>query len=584
MSILRPYQLDLYARSEQTLAHLAHENPTQKPVVINVLPTGGGKTKTMTEQIEDFNGPQAAIAHRAELVGQISRDLARRGIRHGVIGADSTVRMIRDSHLDEFGRNFVDQRAEIKACSVDTLIRLPESDPWIARVQRWHGDEGHHFLAANKWGKAVTRMTNAQGVLWTATPCRADKRGLGRHADGLADEMILGPTMRPMINDGYLTDYRLIAPPVQDLQLADVAIGSTGDYVFESLRTAIKKSSRLVGNSVQAWFDFAYGKRTLVFTVDIDEAIKTADEFKRRGVRAEVVTGKTPDALRRKIVREFETGELMVLVNVDLFGEGFDVPAVECVIMARPTWSFTIYSQQAGRAVRLLVPDEYGRWWDSYTAIERRAIIAASTKPAGIIIDMTGNFIRNHLPDWAGHALGWTLDRQATRSSGAADAIPLRVCGNVQCLQPYEAHLKICPHCKSVYKPAARENIEQVEGDIFELTPAALAAMRDQVDGNLTMPKMPFGADYQIRAGIQNRFAEKVDTVAKLRDAMALWCAWCNIRDGGKLDNSEQARAFYFTFGIDVLTAQSLDRARAQKLLDRVAGALSIDGVTPAPL
>lgn len=580
MSILRPFQKELYANTIEALGAAQQELPAHSmAVVMSVLPTGGGKTKTMTEMMDDLDAPQAAIAHRQELVSQISLDLARREIKHSIVGSESTQRMIRMAHLDEIGRNFVEPRSEIRVCGIDTLNKLPDSDAWLSRVRRFHGDEGHHFLAANKWGKGVAKMRNAQGVLWTATPCRADGKGLGRKSDGLADRLVMGPGMRQMIDMGYLTDYRLIGPEVDDLDLSELERGSTGDFIFEQARAAIKKSKKLVGNVVDMYKQFADNKLAIVFAIDIEEAVKITDAFKAKGIRAEVVTGKTPDTLRRQILRQFANREIQVLVNVDLFGEGFDVPAVELVIMARPTWSFPLYAQQFGRSLRLLLEPFLLPFWAGYEDHERRAWIAASEKPAAIVIDLVGNWVRNHLPDWIGHSATWDLERRVGGSNLPSDTIPLRSCANPQCMRPYEAHLKICPHCKTPFVPASRATIKQVEGDVFELSPQALATLRNALDDNLKAPAVAPNAGYQIKAGAHNRFVEKVKEIQTLRTSMATWCAWANIRYGGQLSDAEQAKAFYFTFGIDVMTAQSLNRAAAESLRVKVQNALLIDNV-----
>lgn len=581
--MLRPFQLKLKADALTALAEIEEDfkGTDRHACVLCVLPTGGGKTRTMTDIMEETDGPQAAIAHRSELIGQISLDLARQGIYHDIVGSDSTKRDCRLAHLedDEVGHSFIRERADVRVCSIDTLNKHPLSDPWLSRVRRWHGDEGHHFLRANKWGKGVARFSHSQGILWTATPIRADGKGLGRHSDGLADRMILGPGQRDMINMGYLTDYDLISPEIPDLDLQEVDTGSTGDFVFEQLRVAIKKSKKLAGDVVDRYLEFTPGKRAIVFAVDVEEASRYAESFRLKGVRAEVVTGKTPPALRRQILNDFRAGRILVLVNVDLFGEGFDVPACEVVIMARPTWSFSLYAQQFGRSLRLMIEKALSDRWGLYSDADRLAFIAGSSKPVATVIDLVGNWMRNHLPDWIGHMPSWTLDRRAARSQVPDDAIPLTRCTNAKCLRPYERHLGRCPHCGNVREiSGAGSRIEQVDGAVFRLSPEALHALRTQVDGNMRPPTLPPGLSAEIHGAAAKRHREKVQEIRELQIAMGAWCQWFNTKNhAGHLSDEEQMKAFFFTFGIDTLSAQGLDRAKAHALREKVLSKLAVD-------
>lgn len=578
MSTLRPFQNELKASINYALAEIEAETEIEHACVMGVLPTGGGKTKTMTRMIEELDAPQAAIAHRSELVGQISMDLARQGIRHSIVGSEATTRTIRMHQLDELGQCFIHPQQDIRVCSVDTLKTLPASDNWPLRVRRWHGDEGHHFLSENKWGRAVRRFMKSQGVLWTATPTRADGKGLGRHADGLADRLLLGPGMRDMIDSGYLTDYRLIVPEVGDLNLNEVAVGSTGDFVFEQMRAAIKKSKSLAGNIVDRYEQFAGGTRAIVFAVDIEECRKYALEFQRRGVRAEVVTGETDATVRRDVLAKFARGEIAVLINVDLFGEGFDVPACVTVIKARPTWSYALDAQQHGRALRLVLDKALADLWGMLTTVERLRNIALSAKPVAIVIDMVGNFMRNHLPDWLGHAPRWSLDRRVGRGGAPSDAIPLRRCGNTKCSRSYEAHLTACPYCHTVPEPVKRSTPRDVDGNIYELTPEALAALRNAVEENHRPPQAM--RNYQHHAHNINLFNEKTAALRDLREAAAVWCAAFNLREGrGRLSDIEQAKAFYFKFGVDVMSIMAYDHQTARALLGRINETLRIDNV-----
>lgn len=588
MSHLRPFQKDLFDQTNAALARLELEHPERKPNVLIVSPTGSGKTVTMSELMVTYDAPQAAIAHRQELVGQISMALAKNGVRHGIVGAATTIAGIRAAQLEDLGINYVDPRAHIRVCGIDTLIKLPLSDPWLASVRRVHNDEAHHVLTANKWGRGSLMFPNAQGIGYTATPTRADGAGLGRDWDGIYDQIIEGPKMRDLIRMGYLTDYRLVCPTVEDLDLSSIPTSkATGDYVYEQVRKAVHKSKKIVGDVVNAYLYYARGKLGVTFAVDVEAATELAQAYRAAGVPAEVVTAKTPDALRRNILKRFKNREILQLVNVDLFGEGFDLPAIEVVSMARPTQSFALYAQQFGRSLRLMLDEDLAERWGDFTDEQRLAYIARSQKPQALVIDHVDNWVVHKLPDHVGRV--WTLLPRASNGNKKQedDLTPLRRCLNpepvqpwgVLCFQTYERHLAACPHCGFAPEVGSRGSPAAVDGDIHELSPEILAALRGEMAQNVEAPKTPYGASYQITAGIYNRHEEKLKELKLMADAISLWCAGQSALAPRPLSNSEQAKLFYLTFGTDVLTAQTLDRKNAAALRERVERRLQIDNI-----
>ena len=309
--------------------------------VLAVLPTGGGKSFVVAREVSDYQGAACVIAHRGELVTQLSTALAREGVRHRVVGPDSLRRSITAVHMEEFNRSYYDPGARVAVASVDSLVLMDPKDPWVRQVGMWVQDEAHHVLADNKWGKACQLFPNAFGLGVTATPLRADGKGLGSHADGLFDAMVVGPSMRELIERGYLSEYRVFAPP-SDIDLSKVTTTDSGDFSPPKLREA-RRRSHITGDVVKHYLRIAPGKLGVTFEVDIDSATETAAAYRAAGVTAEVVSSKTPEALRRQILRRFRAREVLQLVNVDLFGEGFDLPAIEVVSMARPTMSYGLF-------------------------------------------------------------------------------------------------------------------------------------------------------------------------------------------------------------------------------------------------
>lgn len=516
--------------------------------VMPVAPTGSGKTVVLSKLLRDEPGASIAIAHRQELVSQISLALARNGVRHRIVGRkhSNLTRIITALQVAELGYSFLDPSARCGVGGVDTVVKMV-NEPWFKSVRLAVQDEGHHVLRDNKWGRAAALFPNARGLFPTATPLRADGRGLGRHTDGLTDSLVLAPSMRDLISLGYLTEYRIFAPP-SDFHRENIRVSdSTGELIKEDASREVKRSS-ITGDVVAHYIKFAAGKLGVTFCVDVEEATKTAAAFKAAGVPAEVVTAETPDAYRAAVLRRFKNREILQLVNVDLFGEGFDLPALEVVSFARPTESFALYAQQFGRVLR---PSE--------------------GKTHGIVIDHVGNVLRHNLPD---KPRIWSLDRREKRSKKQEDAIPLKVC--VECLQPYESVKKRCPYCDHYMAPAARSAPEFVDGDLTELDPEVLAALRGEIarkDGDFYAPA---GLSIPAQMGARKKWTERQEGQKSMREAIA-W--WAGLEAHRGYSESESYRRFYYRFGVDVANAQLLGAPEAGELAERVTKELSKAGI-----
>ena len=536
---LRNYQTDF----EQSIYNAWNAGARN---VLGVMPTGAGKTVVFAKVGGDHNGAVVAIAHRQELVGQISLALAQRKIEHQIIGPLSVVKFAVARQVEEIGSSFYKPGARVTVAGVDTLVRRRESlTDWAKSITLWIQDEAHHVLTSNKWGKAAAMFPNARGLGMTATPVRADGRGLGRHADGLIDTLIDGPSMRHLIDDGFLTDYRIFAPQ-SDLNLDNISVTNTGDFSKPQLRAAIKKS-KIVGDVVEHYQRIASGKLGVTFAVDVDTAAEIAEQYRSAGVPAEIVSHRTPDATRAAILRRFRRRDILQLVNVDLFGEGFDLPAIECVSFARPTESYALYCQQFGRALRPL-----------------------DGKSKAIIIDHVGNVIRHNLPD---AARIWSLDRRDTRGRMKIDGlIPVTSCP--QCTAVYEMILTACPFCGYVPILANRSRPEFVHGDLCELDPAVLAAMRGDVARVDMDPELYRLELIKKRAPLIGQMRhvkghmERQTVQANLRSVMAWWAGWQHSQ--GRIDERENQRRFFYTFGIDVLAALTLGPSDANTLAERI--------------
>lgn len=517
--------------------------------VLAVCATGSGKTVMAAGVLSREQVASVFIAHRTELVSQASLALAREGLRHRVIGPATLQRTCSAIHLEELRISYVEPNARVAVAGVDTLVRMNAAEPWFGQVKLWICDEAAHLLTENKWGRATQMFPNARGLGFTATPVRSDGKGLGRHADGVFDEMVQGPPMRWLIENGFLTPYRLFAPP-SDLDLSGVPTSASGDYSPDKLRKAVH-SSRLVGDVVATYVRHTPGKLGMTFCVDVEAAMETAAAFRGAGVNAQVVTGETHDGLRAQLMRQFRNREILQLVSVDIMGEGVDVPAVEVVSLARPTQSLGLHMQQIGRGLRLM-----------------------AGKSHAMIFDHAGNSLRHGLVDAPRE---WSLDRRERRGKSAPkDVIPLRNCLNPACAGVYERVLSACPYCGHVHLPTGRSSPEQVDGDLLELDASTLAALRgevERIDGDAVLP---YGADAAVGGAVRKRHWERQQAQAALRKSIALWGGWQHHQ--GR-DDHEGYKRFWFRFGTDVATAMTLGAREAAELTERIHNDLRVNNV-----
>ena len=546
---LRPYQQDV---KDKIYVEWNRLGPRSN--VLAVMPTGAGKTISFSKIVAEFNAQgtmTAVVAHRQELVMQMSIAIAREGLEHRIIGSKKLIAAITAEHRREFGRSFINPSAKCTVASVQTIAsRLDELRNWAAQVGLWVHDEAHHILRDNLFGRAIAIFINAYGLGVTASPRRADGQGLGRGEqdertlkwtnDGVLDAMVQGPTMRQLIQMGSLTDYQICVPET-DFDRDSLKMTESGDFSTKSMKEESEKS-HIVGDVVANYCRFALGKQAIVFATDVETSNKMAAQFNAVGIPAASVSAKTDDAMRQEYIRRFRAGIIRVLVNVDLFGEGFDLPAIEVVIMARPTASLAVYLQQFGRALRLMAGKDYG-----------------------LIIDMVSNFKQHGFPDKP-HA--WSLDRRDKRGKQTPDPddIPLTRCKNPVCMRSFERVKTACPYCATKTASATGggvRELKQVDGDLLLLDADVLAKMRG--DTVLESPaSLAHRVGHVAGAGIGDFKAgqqtEKIAAQKALQDAIDLWAGH---RVAMGEDHETIYRRFYLTVGASTIDVQHRDRSTA---------------------
>lgn len=511
--------------------------------VLAVMPTGAGKTVTMVNIAADFNGHTVEIAHRQELVLQISMALAEIGIYHRIIAPEGVVRFIAYHQAKHIGQSFIHSGAHHSVASVDTLnARAGSLTEWFSRVLLAQMDECHHGLQANKWGKALLRFENALLLGWTATPCRSDNKALGWAHGGMFDHMVIGPSMRWLIDQGRLCPYRVFGPAISIDTAAIPVSESSGEFNPTALRSEAHKST-ITGDLVTHYLKIAPGLLGAAFVVDVELAHETAQAFVALGVPAAVINGKTGDEDRTRIMGDFRCGLVRMIVNVDILNEGVDVPGIGVIMDGAPTMSIGRYRQRFGRCLR-----------------------PAAGKSYGIYCDAAGNVRRHGMPD---AEIPWSLEPQVRRRRKILDEgfDELSVVTCDCCLNVYERWKPVCPYCprdrRVVNGPHKRDRPEQVDGDLLEYSHALMSSLSGEADKIMGAPRIPFG-NAGARAGARVAHEARKEAQAELRFAIAAWAAIQ--RDMNNRSDSESYRLFMAKFGTDVLTAQTLGAPKARTL------------------
>lgn len=406
--VLRPFQHDMLDAAR------SHLRSGVKSLLLQA-PTGAGKTVLAGHMLKTAAGkgiPSWFVCHRRELIIQSSRTFARFGINHGIIAAGLPSNSL----------------AQVQVCGVQTLARRFQRLPRPGFIV-W--DEAHH-IAAGQWSAIHDAFPDSVHIGLSATPERLDGTGL----NPWFSTIVPGPAVADLIRDGFLSDYRMYSTGGPSL---DGVHQVAGDFNKRELDNAIEKSS-ITGDALAHYKKFAAGKRAVAFNVSIKRSMDLVAQFKAAGIPAEHVDGDTDPIIRDAALERFTRGETLLLSNVDLFGEGVDVPAIEVVIDCAPTMSITRCMQRWGRALR-----------------------PAPGKTHAVILDHAGNVKRHGLPD---DDREWTLDgRRKTKKPRDPDDISIKSCPS--CFRVMRSQQQRCD-CGYTFTAKPRE-IEVVEGALAEI-------------------------------------------------------------------------------------------------------------------
>lgn len=516
--------------------------------VVGVAPTGFGKTVTTAKLIEEKYKAQwycLVIVHRKELVEQMSLALARCSVPHTFIAAQATVNTATSRQRDELGYSMYDPQSRVFVSSIDTL-KNRNTGKLTDMLNLWICDEAHHCLQANKWG-LVQGYSNAYGLGITATPERADKKGIGRHASGVFDYMVLGPTLRECIEAGNLCEYDLTIPP-NDLHREDVPVGPSGEFVQTKLTVALEKS-HIYGDVVQHYLERARGKIGVTFAQTVDKCGELAAQFIAAGVPALALSAKNTNKERYQALKALRSRQLWQIVNCDLFGEGFDAPVIEIMQDAQPTQSYGKFAQKFGRALR---------------------VDPARPDKRAEIFDHVGNIKAHGVPD---NRCEWSLEDRKRVNGGHDDeeATTLTICGS--CFHAFEKGPLTCPYCGEPLRIVpVSAGLADIEGSLVKLTREQLEELRgmktriDRTPIEVRDAMLLGGFSDAATYGQMAQQRKRLEQQAELRNTTALWAGLMRTKGMAAIEHE----LFVRKFGVNVLRAQSLNRAEAEKLTDRI--------------
>ena len=395
---LRDYQQDLLAQVQSALA-----DPSAR--VMLQLPTGGGKTRIAAALLRWWlsgGGKAVWLTHRRELSEQTCLVLNKAGVP------------ATNTQTWPTGESAPSRKGGVVVFMGDTVKRRNRSG------SVWHNynakdllliDEAHHAPAAG-WERAIKQWPGPVVGL-TATPWRLSKT---QRFDHLFDTLVQGPQIHELQYQNHLAKSRVLMPDDDSLILGGNEV-SAGDYTQAGIERANQGRNIWTARAFRFWEEYAQDRQTIVYAVSKDHARNLAKLFNDADVTAEVLLGETPSNERSRNVRRFSSGDLQVLVNVDVATEGFDLPDADCVMLTRPTLSLALYLQMVGRGLR--------------------------AKEGGgdcLILDLAGNVERHGFPE---DEREWSLEPRGSKD--ATGLAPVVRCPNCAVVSPAASHY--CSEC-----------------------------------------------------------------------------------------------------------------------------------------
>ena len=351
------------------------------------MPTGTGKTYLFVSIIKDFQTHInqcriLVLAHRDEILNQICDTLYYKyNVPCGKID--------KSNHSVEHNN--------ILVASVQTMVKrlnVYEDNFNLIVV-----DEAHH-TKAQSYKRIIKHFQRAKVLGVTATPYRLS----GDNFKTEYDRLILSAPIKDYIKNGVLSDIKYLPTDIVIYNCDSIALGADGDYQKEVLFKHMN-NPLIYTSIIDTYKRCASNKKGIVYTIKKEHNKELQKYFEKESIASAAIDSDTPIEIRRHLIEQFKQGEIKVLCNVDIFGEGFDCPDVDFILLARPTKSLSLYLQQVGRGLR-----------------------KTENKDNVLIIDCVGSYTRFGLPtkerDWQKHFDGkgkeidyapTTIERQKIR-------------------------------------------------------------------------------------------------------------------------------------------------------------------------
>jgi len=421
---LKPYEFQ-----EKLISRVRAAFGRTKRVLLQLCP-GGGKT-VIAAEISRLSATKSFrvwfICHRAELIFQTAKTYSNFGLEYGFIAA---------GYQQGSG-------SAIQICSIQTLAhRLGTVKPPDLMIF----DECHHLGAAG-WTRVKNYYPKAYVLGLSGTPIRLDGKSLGDHFH----EMILGPSSRWLMDEGFLAEYDLYCPSRPDVSQVHLVAGDYNKHEIDE----VMSSTSITGDVIEFYLDKGLGKRAMLFATSIKRSKAYAEDFRSQGVQAVHLDGKTDRGLRREMSLAVAEGQIDLLCNVNLFGEGYDLSAqagkdcpIQVLLDAQPSLSLSRVLQMQYRTLRR----QQGK---------------------AIIGDFSGNCfnsdgtVKHGLPD---DDREWSLEatkKTARKSKPEEREIYIRQCP-APCHKVTRGSPTECPKCGREFEVRARK-VEEVEGELVKV-------------------------------------------------------------------------------------------------------------------
>lgn len=391
-------------------------------------PTGWGKTVATSElmRLITERGKRAVFGcHRIEILEQADKTFSAFGIPHGIVAP-----------------GFYPRPGEpIQIASIDTLrSRIKRGKP-VPPADLYAIDECHHAVAPS-WAAVSAYYKDAYILGVSATPERSDGKGL----DSQFDVLVNGPSVKWLIDHGHLSDYRAFAPNTPDMTGVHTV---NGEYDREETEALMDKSA-ITGDAIDHYVRHARGRKFIAYCVSVKHSLHTMEQFRAAGIPCWHVDGTTGRDERRMAMEDFRNGDLMGLLNCEIFTEGVDCPDAEVMIGLRPTKSLPLFLQMAGRVLR------------------------PRPGKTALLMDHGGNLQRHGLPD---DERRWSLQGRKARKKAEEDVVE-----NVATRQCPACFFVLrpapqCPSCGHVFEAKPRE-VEERAGELVEIDKARVRQER----------------------------------------------------------------------------------------------------------